>query len=194
MVVSTTEVTACSVVGCGREGRRCHLLSVRSRGRERAASMQMCAEQCLLAGDACRYVGGCLGVSIAKIIACRVCGVGGRGEGADPVSVGYKQVWVYWGGTIIRSMDWTYVETTFTGNCEVEAGSKLSKGGCCCSTCDGTSDRAAAQRIYGGMGGGRQRQQVAKAHSHSTKQINNEIACQLYLDIPTQAHNSSHAV
>ena len=55
-------------------------------------------------------------------------------------------------------------------------------------------DRAAAQRIYWDMGEGRQRQQVAKAHSHSTKQINNEIACQLDLDIPTQAHNSSHAV
>ena len=60
--------------------------------------------------------------------------MGGRGEGADPVSVGYKQLWVYWGGGIIRSMDWTYVEITFTGNCEVEAGSKPSKGGCGCAS------------------------------------------------------------
>jgi hypothetical protein len=28
-------------------------------------------------------------------------------------------------------------------------------------------------------------QQVAKVHRHITKQINNEITCQLYLDTPT---------
>ena len=28
-------------------------------------------------------------------------------------------------------------------------------------------------------------QQVAKVHRHTTKQINNEITCQLYLDTPT---------
>jgi hypothetical protein len=42
-----------------------------------------------------------------------------------------------------------------------------------------------AQRIYGTPGGGGHRQQGAKVHSHSTKQINNEITCQLYLDTPT---------
>ena len=89
------------------------------------------------------------------------------------------------GGDIIRSMDWRHAENKITGKCEVEVGSKPSKSGCCCSNCDSTSDRAADQRIYGISGGGRQRQQVAKAHSHSTKKINNKIVCQLYLDINT---------
>ena len=72
---------------------------------------------------------------------------------------------------------------TIAGKGGVEAGIKPSKGGCYCSSCD----RAAAQRIYGVLDGSGQRQQVAKVHSHITNQINNEIVCQLYLDIPTQA-------
>jgi hypothetical protein len=53
---------------------------------------------------------------------------------------------------------------TIAGKGGVEAGIKPSKGGCCRSSCD----RAAAQRIYGVLDGGRQRQrqQVTKAHSH----------------------------
>jgi hypothetical protein len=73
---------------------------------------------------------------------------------------------------------------TIAGKGGVEAGIKPSKGGCCRSSC---ADRAAAQRIYGVLDGGGQRQQVAKVHSHVTKQINNDIVRQLYLDIPTQA-------
>jgi hypothetical protein len=55
------------------------------------------------------------------------------------------------------------------------------------ATAAAVCDRAAAQRIYGVLDGSGQRHQVAKVHSHITKQINNEIVCQLYLDIPTQA-------
>jgi hypothetical protein len=53
---------------------------------------------------------------------------------------------------------------TIAGKGGVEAGIKPSKGGCCRSSCD----RAEAQRIYGVLDGGRQRQrqQVTKAHSH----------------------------
>ena len=70
---------------------------------------------------------------------------------------------------------------TIAGKGGVEAGIKRSKGGCCRSSCD----RAAAQRIYGVLGGSGAHQQVAKVHRHITKQINNEITCQLYLDTPT---------
>ena len=63
---------------------------------------------------------------------------------------------------------------TIAGKGGVEAGIKPSKGGCCPSSCD----RAAAQREWA-------HQQVAKVHRHTTKQINNEITCQLYLDTPT---------
>jgi len=62
---------------------------------------------------------------------------------------------------------------TIAGKGGVEAGIKPSKGGCYRSSCD----RAAAQRIYGVLDGSGQRQQVAKVHSHITKQINNEIVC-----------------
>jgi hypothetical protein len=133
-------------------------------------------------------------VSITEVTACSVVRLwkgGGRAPTQDPLDESrYGCV----GGGIIRSMDWRHAENKITGKCEVEVGSKPSKSGCCCSNCDSTSDRAADQRIYGVLGGDRQRQQVAKAHSHRTKQINNKIACQLYLDIPTHAHNSSHAM
>jgi hypothetical protein len=83
------------------------------------------------------------------------------------------------------------------GGVEAEAGIKPSKGGCCCrSSCDRVAARAAAQRIYGVLGGSGHTSRSPKCTDrHITKQINNKttcqkqinnkITCQLYLDTPT---------
>ena len=88
-------------------------------------------------------------VSITEVTACSVVGLwkgGVRAPTQDPLDESrYGCV----EGGIIRSMDWRHAEKTFTGKSEVEAGSKPSKSGCCCSSCVSTSDRAADQRVYG---------------------------------------------
>ena len=75
---------------------------------------------------------------------------------------------------------------TIAGKGGVEAGIKPSKGGCCRSSCDLRS--VIERQLNGFMGswvGVGAHQQVAKVHRHITKQINNGITCQLYLDTPT---------
>ena len=93
-----------------------------------------------------------MGVSTADAMVCGVCGVwcGSEGRGRRP-----KVRWMQAGmgvleGTIAWSMaGFEACGDTIAGKGGVEAGIKRSKGGCCRSSCD----RAAAQRIYGVLGG-----------------------------------------
>ena len=124
-----------------------------------------------------------MGVSIAKAMACAVCGVRARGGRRDPQDPLDTRRYGCIRGNHRSDHRFEACGDTIAGKGGVEAGIKPSKGGCYRSSCD----RAAAQRIYGVLDGSGQRHQVAKVHSHITKQINNEIVCQLYLDIPTQA-------
>ena len=87
-------------------------------------------------------------VSIAKAMACSVCGVGARGGRRDSRSVGHKQVGCVRGDHRSEHR-FEACGDTIAGKGGVEAGIKPSKGGCCRSSCD----RAAAQRIYGVLGG-----------------------------------------
>jgi hypothetical protein len=90
-----------------------------------------------------------VGVITAKAMACSVRGVGARGESTDPRSVGFKQVWVCERGPSLGAYICEACGDNIAGKGGVEAGIKPSKGGCCPSSCD----RAAAQRIYGVLGG-----------------------------------------
>jgi hypothetical protein len=112
-----------------------------------------------------------------------LCVVLERGEGAEPQDPLDARRYGCVRGNHRSEHRFEACGDAIAGKGGVEAGIKPSNGGCCRSSCD----RAAAQRIYGVLDGSRQLQQVAKVHSHTTKQINNEIVCQLYLDIPTQA-------
>jgi hypothetical protein len=101
-----------SVCGVGARGESADPRSVRISGRVGAASMRMCTERRTSPGGAVRYFGGCLGVSIAKVVACSVCGVWGWGARAptqDPLDASrYGCI----GGTIARSIASRHVGIT----------------------------------------------------------------------------------
>jgi hypothetical protein len=89
-----------------------------------------------------------VGVITAKAMACSVRGVGARGERREHRS---KIRWIQAGmGVLEGEHRFEACGDNIAGKGGVEAGIKPSKGGCCPpSSCD----RAAAQRIYGVLGG-----------------------------------------
>jgi hypothetical protein len=135
-------------VWCGSEGEGADPRSVRSSGRGEWASMRMCAERRSSPEDA-----GSSFVAVWELVQpklwCVVCVVWERGEGAetqDPLDASrYGCV----RGDHRSEHRFEACGDTIAGKGGVKAGIKPSKGGCCRSSCD----RAAAQRIYGVLGG-----------------------------------------
>ena len=82
-------------------------------------------------------------------------------------------------GTIVRSIDSRHVGILS----RVKAGWRRASN----RVREGAAAAAVIERQLNGFMGSREwaHQQVAKVHRHITKQINNEITCQLYLDTPT---------
>jgi hypothetical protein len=124
--------------------------------------------------------------STALAMACDVCGVRARGGRRDPRS---KIRWMQGGmgvleGTIARTTDSRHVGILS----RVKAGWRRASN----RVRVGAAAAAAIERQLNGFmgswtGAGSASRLPNKVHSHVTKQINNEIVCQLYLDIPTQA-------
>jgi len=119
-------------------------------------------------------------------MACSVCGVGVRGGGADTLDPLGASKHECVGENHRLEHQFEACGVDIAGKCMMEMRSKPSKGRCCCSSCD--SDRSTD--LWGPGREPRQHQQFAKVYSHSTKQLNNEITCQLYLDRPAHTYNS----
>ena len=143
--------------------------------------MRMCAERRSSPEDA-----GSSFVAVWELVQpklwCVVCVVWERGEGAetqDPLDASrYGCV----RGDHRSEHRFEVCGDTIAGKGGVKAGIKPSKGGCCRRSCD----RAAAQRIYGVLGGSGHTSRSPKCtDTYITKQINNEITCQLNLGTPT---------